>query len=244
MRNIRLTLQYDGTRYLGWSRPEKDGARRTVSFKIEETLRRLTGGDVTLYAGARTDAHVHALSQTVSFHTDSTLPCDRMCSLLNRYLPRDIAVLHAEEAPERFRADINRLSCTYEYRVCTSRVYDVFASDYEGHCFPSPDLSRMEEASAFLVGRHDFRPFSSGKKKKGTVKDIFDIRFAREPGHIIIQITADDFLRQMPARIAGTLLETGRGLCTPGSIPRIFEGSEKAGAPAEAKGLLLKSIQY
>lgn len=244
MQNIRLTLQYDGTRYLGWQRPEKDGFRRSVSYKINEVLNRMTGEDILLHAGARTDPGVHALAQTACFHTASSAKAEDFLRELNLYLPRDIAVLTAEKAPERFRADLNAVSRTYEYRICTAEVYDVFRLKYETHCFPAPDLPSMERAAAFLKGRHDFRCFSSGRKKKGTEKEILDIRFIQAPDHITIRITANDFLYQMPLLIAGTLLEAGCGLRKPDCVQRIFEGTEKAGPPAEAKGLLLKSIQY
>lgn len=244
MQNIRLTLQYDGTRYLGWQRPEKDGFHRSVSYKVNEILNRMTGEDILLHAGARTDPGVHALEQTASFHIRSPLNPEGFLRELNLYLPRDIAVLAAEKVPERFRADLNALSRTYEYRICTAEIYDVFRLRYEAHRFPAPDLPPMERAAAFLKGRHDFRCFSSGRKKKGTEKEILDIRFIQTADHITIRITANDFLHQMPSLIAGTLLEIGCGLRRAECVQNIFEGTEKAGPPAETKGLLLKSIQY
>ena len=91
----------------------------------------------------------------------------RLSPDLNQYLPQDIAVLSAENVPERFRADLNAIFRTYEYRICTEEIYNVFRMKYEAHCFPAPDISLMEEAAGFLKGRHDFRCFSSGRKKKG-----------------------------------------------------------------------------
>lgn len=244
MQNICLTLQYDGTRYLGWSRPEKDGANKTISNKISELLTKLTGEHITLYAGAKTDPGVHALSQTVSFHTDSLISYNSLFYSLNQYLPQDIAVLKAEIVPERFRADLNPVSRTYEYRICTSRIYNIFTSLYEKHIFPAPDTEAMKKAAAFLLGQHDFRPFTPARKKKGTNRNLFDIRFEESTAKLSIFMTADDFLYQMPAVIAGTLLETGLGLRTPESMKDIFSGSKKAGAPLDVKGLLLHSICY
>lgn len=244
MQNIRLTIQYDGTRYLGWQRPEKDGLRRSISYKVNEILNRMTGEEILIHAGARTDPGVHALAQTVSFQTDSGLRPEEFLHRLNRYLPRDIAVLTAENVPERFRADLNAVSRTYECRICTSEIYNIFTANFEIHCYPAPDIELMEAAAAFLTGRHDFRVFSSGRKKKGTEKSILDIRFLQEPSRLTILITADDFLHQMPALIAGTLIECGSGRKSPECIPAVFAGTEKAGAPAEAKSLLLKNIQY
>ena len=244
MQNIKLVIQYDGTRCLGWQRPENDGSRRTVSYKIKEVLNRMAGEDIILHAGSRPGPGVHALAQTVSFQTEAPLEPEGFLRDLNHYLPRDIAVLSAESVPERFRADLNAVSRTYEYRICTEKIYDVFRMKYEAHCFPAPDISLMEEAAGFLKGRHDFRCFSSGRKKKGTEKEISDISFVQDPNRLIIRITANDFLQRMPELLFGTLLETGKGLRPPGSIQSILDGTEKAGPPAVSKGLLLKNIQY
>lgn len=244
MQNIRLTIQYDGTRYLGWSRPEKDGQHRSISYKITEVLKKLTGEDITLYGGAKTDSGVHALAQTASFHTASRLSPDRFRTALNEYLPLDIAVQQAESVPERFRADLNAVCRTYQYRMCTAPVYNVFTAKYQTHIFPVPDVEAMKQAAGFLTGRHDFRGFTPVRKKKGTVREVYETAIYQAKDQIIIRLTADDFLYQMPAIIAGTLLEAGRGLRAPESIQNIFTGAEKAGAPLDAKGLLLQDIQY
>lgn len=245
MQNIKLAIQYDGTRYLGWQRPENDGYRRTVSYKIKEVLNRMTGEDIILHAGSRPGPGVHALAQTVSFQTEAPLEPADFLRDLNQYLPQDIAVLSAENVPERFRADLNAIFRTYEYRICTEEIYNVFRMKYEAHCFPAPDISLMEEAAGFLKGRHDFRCFSSGRKKKGTEKEILDIRFVRDRGRLTIRITANDFLQRMPELLFGVLLETGKGLRTPGSILDLLDGNGTVKVPlAEAKGILLKDIQY
>ena len=177
MQNIRLTLQYNGTRYLGWQRPPKDGFEKTVSYKIISALRRMTGEDIFLHAGAKTEPGVHALSQTVSFLTEAAFSPEQFRAELNRFLPQDIAVLSAEAAPERFRADLNAKSRTYEYRICTEPVCDIFTAEYTAGIFPCPDISLMETASSLLKGRHDFSSFSGARRKKGTEKTLFDIRF-------------------------------------------------------------------
>ena len=250
MQNIRLTLQYNGARYLGWQRPPKDGFEKTVSWKIISTLRRMTGEDITLYAGAKTEPGVHAMAQTVNFQTGSDLAPEQFRINLNQYLPQDIAVLDAVAAPDRFRADLNARSHTYEYRICTAPVYNIFTAAYTAHLCPAPDISAMETAAGYLKGRHDFRFFSGAKKKKGTEKELLEISFrksdntANDTDTLIISLTANDFLYRMPSLIVGTLLETGQRKRAPESILRILEGTEKAGAPCEAKGLLLKSVQY
>lgn len=244
MQNIFLKIQYDGTRYLGWNRPEKDGRHKSISYKITEILKKLTGEDIILYGGAKTDAGVHALCQTASFSTASGISPVHFRAVLNQYLPRDIAVREAGTAPERFRADLNAVNRTFECRMCITPVYNIFTAAYETHVFPAPDLEAMEKAASHLIGRHDFSPFTPVRKKKGTRRKLYDITFRRTDRQIAAVITADDFLYQMPAVIMGTLLEAGLGLRSPLDIPKIFKGEEKAGPPIEARGILLKDIQY
>ena len=102
MANIKLTLQYDGTRYLGWTRPEKDGYNKTVSYRLSSVLEKMTGSPVTLHAGAKTEPGVHALEQTVSFVTEAFSDIEMLHQDLDHYLPMDIRILHCEAAPERF----------------------------------------------------------------------------------------------------------------------------------------------
>lgn len=250
MSNIKLTLQYDGTRYLGWQRPEKDSYHKTISYRLSSVLEKLSGSPVTLYAGARTEPGVHALEQTVSFVSDAFSDMEMLHQDLDHYLPMDIRILRCEAAPERFRADLNARSRTYEYRICTAPVYDIFTAAFTAHICPAPDICAMETAAGYLKGRHNFRSFSGTKKKKGTEKELTEITFRKsddtdnDTDTLIISLTANDFLYRMPSLITGTLLEIGQGKRAPETILHILKGTEKAGAPCEAKGLLLKSVQY
>ena len=254
MQNIRLTLQYSGTRYLGWQRPPKDGFEKTVSYKITSALRGITGEDIVLHAGAKTEPGVHAMAQTVSFQTGSDLAPEQFRTNLNQYLPQDIAVLDASAAPDRFRADLNARSRTYEYRICTAPVYDIFTYGYSAHLFPAPDIDVMKKAAAMLIGRHDFGCFSGVRKKKGTEKELLDIRFettgktnasvSENGDSLTIILTASDFLYQMPLRLVSLLLEIGQGLRTLESIQDIFSRKERTVISCDAKGLILRSVQY
>lgn len=248
MQNIKLTLQYDGTRYAGWQKPGTEGrdrTARTVSAKLQSALGRITGEIPELYTGARTEPGVHAMEQTVSFRTGSTLSPAELKKALNGVLPMDIAVLSALSAPERFRADLNARARTFRYRICTAPVCAPFTAAFTAHISPAPSRSAMQEGAAFLIGKHDFRNFCGVRKKKGTVKEILDISITEAgPDLLLIELTADDFLYRMPALIIGTLLEIGQGRRSPDCIKAIFEGTEKAGAPCGTKGLLLKSVHY
>ena len=155
MQNIRLTLQYNGSRCLGWQRPAKDGYEKTVSYKVLSVLQKMTGEDMRLHAGAKTEPGVHAMAQTVSFQTGSGLAPEQFRINLNQYLPQDIAVLDAAAAPDRFRADLNARSRTYEYRICTAPVYDIFTYGYSTHLFPAPDMKQKKKA--YIEGKRLLR---------------------------------------------------------------------------------------
>lgn len=243
MQNIKLTLQYDGTRYLGWKRPEKDHNDRTVSYKIEATLEKLTGVPVTLYAAARTEPGVHARHLIANFLTESTLTPAEFRTALNHYLPQDIAILDAVSAPERFRADLTTKERTYEYVIDTLPIYDLFHRKARYHMDDLPDLTLMEQASQILIGRKDFRHFSSIRKKKGTEKEIKNITFSQDDSTLRICITANDFLYQMAPFLIGTLLDIGTGKRPVECMKNILAGKEKPSASCDPKGLfLLESI--
>lgn len=248
MQNVRLTLQYDGTRYNGWQKPEKTvhgNCSRTISEKILSSLSRLTGENNILFAGARTEPGVHALKQTVNFLTESTMDAGSFRDFLNETLPMDISVLSAETVHPRFRADLNAHSRTYRYRICITPVYDLFSAPFTVHLYPAPNPVLMRQGADLLLGKHDFRNFCGVRKKKGTEKELLDLSISEcTPGLLTIDLTADDFLYRMPSLIIGTLIEIGTGSRTPDCIEKIFSGTEKAGAPCQSKGLLLKSVQY
>lgn len=242
--NIKLTIQYDGTRYQGWKRPDKGNNEHTVSHKIEAVLERVTGNSVTLYSGARTEPGVHAEALVINCFVPSVFSAEKIRTELNQYLPQDIAVLSAESVPERFRADLNAHSRTYEYRICTAPVYNVFTTKFQDHIFPAPDVQKMQDAAQQLLGRHDFKNFSSVRKKKGTEKELTEITFLPVKERLTIRLTANDFLYSMVPAVIGTLLEIGLGQRSLECIGQIFSGKEKAGNLCNPKGLLLTSVSY
>ena len=259
MQNILLTLQYDGTRYSGWQRPEKDKGTKTISYKITEILKKMTGEEILLFPGAKTEANVHASGQIASFSTSSSHTPEEFLTYLNRYLPQDIVVLSAVPVSDRFRADLNAISRTYEYRICTSRVYDLFSAKYEAHMYPTPDVSLMREAARHMEGTHDFRLFSAAGKKKSAVRTISECSVVENNGEIKIRITANDFLNRMPGNLIETLLLAGTGQLDPPTLPSMLapasgESREKkadkkitAGASGRlftARGLTLTEILY
>ena len=175
MRNILLTLEYDGSRYQGWQRLGKGESTNTVSNKILEVLKKMTNEDVELFCGARTEVGVHAYGQVVNFKTTTDMTLLEIKHYMNRYLPMDIAVLSVEEKPERFHASLNAKSRIYLYRVAIAEVPSVFDRKYTYHSFKKPDTELMKQAALLLAGKHDFKKFSTVKKNKSTEKEILNI---------------------------------------------------------------------
>ena len=145
MRNIKLTIEYDGSRYQGWVRLGKNESTNTISNKILEVIRKMTGEDVELFCGARTEVGVHAYAQTASFKTNTDMKDYEIQHYLNRYLPMDIAIISVEDMPERFHAQLNAKSKIFIYRATISDVPSVFDFKYTFHCFRRPDMDAMKE---------------------------------------------------------------------------------------------------
>lgn len=244
MRNIKLILEYDGSRYQGWQRLGDEASDNTISGKLSEVIEKMTGQKPELFCGSRTESGVHAYAQTVSFHTSSDLSRREMKHYLNRYLPMDIAVTDIEDMPERFHASLNAASRTYLYRISVADVPDVFERKYVYHSFRRPDTGLMKEAAALLKGKHDFQVFSSSKKKKAAQKEITDIDIYEDSSEIQITITANDFLHNMARIIVATLLDIGLKNRPAQDIPAIFAGKAAPSEPIDAKGLFLQEITY
>lgn len=247
MRNIKLTVEYDGTRYQGWQRPGKKTNPVTISGKITETYLKLTDEPIELFGAAKTESGVHAKSQVASFKTNTSLSVIEIKKELNHYLPQDISILSAEEMPERFHASLNSHSQTYVYRIDSASVENVFMSKYMYHTSTSLNIEAMQRAADIFTGIHDFKNFSTGKNKKSTVKELSDIRILRYPDtpsdtELQILMTGNDFLRQMPRLIVGTLLDIGSGQRDASCVERIFNGEETVSSPAPGHALCLLGI--
>lgn len=247
MRNIKLTIEYDGSRYDGWQRLGKNSGQTTIQGKIEEVLKKMTGEDIELDGSGRTDAGVHAYAQVANFHTNTTMKCYEIKHYLNRYLPRDIAVFEVEEVDERFHSRLNVKSKKYIYRIAIGEVPSVFDRKYTYYCFDRLDVAAMKKAAAYLIGRHDFKAFSSIKKtNKSTVREIYDIDIYNDGREIQITVHGSGFLYNMVRIIAGTLIEVGKGERKPEDMKRILDSRdrEQAGVTAPAQGLFLLEVEY
>lgn len=246
MRNIRLTIEYDGSRYRGWQSVRKE-QQETISGRICEVLRKMTNEEIRLFCGERTETGVHACKQTANFKTDSEMTETEIRQYLNQYLPLDIAVQKAEEVEERFHAELNPHSVTYRYRLLVGDTEDVFQRKYADFRKNFPDIRKLEMASEHLLGEHDFRAFSFGKTKKSTVRKLTRVEVRTEDGSeksVEILLEANGFLKQMPQRLLGTLLAIGYGERTVECIEKIFEGEEEASAGCAAHALFLEGVDY
>ena len=257
MRNIKLLLEYEGTRYEGWQSQRKKHAP-TIQETIEEGLRRITGGPVDLVASGRTDAGVHALAQAAAFKTDSTIRVDALRKGLNSMLPEDIRVIGAEVAPLDFHPRHDAVKKTYFYLIGLSPALPVFLRRYMWALPYKLDLKAMEEAASHLRGERDFCSFrASGCGAKSTVRRLMELEIKRKrkmdfltfsfKGEFLkISLSADGFLRHMARNIVGTLVEVGRGRISPEALPGIIASRDrrKAGPSAPAHGLFLERVYY
>lgn len=244
MRNLRLDICYDGTRYRGWQR--LPGGSDTIQGKLEDTLQKILGETVSLIGSGRTDAGVHASCQVANFHTSSSIPAERILLELRRYLPEDIGIISCMEVPERFHARYSAVEKTYCYRIWNGDAPCVFQRRYVAR-FPEPlDESKMEAAGKLLLGSHDFAAFcANSRMKKSTVRNIYSLRLERMGEEIRITVTADGFLYNMMRILAGTLIEVGRGERAVESIPALFGAQRReAGFLAPAQGLCLMEVVY
>ena len=209
MRNLRLDICYDGTRYRGWQRLK--GVENTVQGKIEQTLSRILREEIEVHGSGRTDAGAHARGQVVHFHCESNMDYHEILNQLRRYLPEDIGIYSCREVSARFHARLNAKSKTYQYRIWNSETPCVFDRRFVWVNAESLDLEQMRRAAAYFVGEHDFSAFCANKKmKKSTVRriDLVDIR--QDGPEIRFVFRGSGFLYNMVRIMVGTLVEVGR----------------------------------
>ena len=244
MRNIRLDICYDGTRYRGWQRlPGKDD---TLQGKLETALSRILEEPIEISGSGRTDAGVHARGQVANFHTESTMTTAEILANLRRYLPEDIGIYSCKDVSPRFHARLNAKEKTYRYRIWNSEAPCVFERRYLAVMPEALDVEVMKAAAGKLVGEHDFSAFCGNPKfKKSTVRYIRSIDIRREGGELVIEYTGNGFLHNMVRILTGTLVEVGRGERSVDSIPALFGGKRAdAGFLAPAQGLCLMEVYY
>ena len=244
MRNLRLDICYDGTRYRGWQR--LSGTDQTIQGKLETALSRILDEHIEISGSGRTDAGVHARGQVANFHCESAMPCEQILAELRRYLPEDIGIYSCRECSPRFHARLNAKEKTYRYRIWNSDSPCVFDRRFVTVIPDRLDLGAMQAAAAHFPGEHDFSAFCGNPKfKKSTVRYIRSLTVERVGEEIRITATGNGFLHSMVRIIVGTLVEVGRGQRDPDSIPELFGGKRaEAGFLVPPQGLCLMEVEY
>jgi len=244
MRNIRLDICYDGTRYRGWQRLAN--SEDTVQGKLETALSRILVETVEISGSGRTDAGVHARGQVASFHCENPMDCGQLLAQLRRYLPEDIGIYSCKEASPRFHARLNAKEKTYCYRIWNSDTPCVFERRYVTVLAQPLDIPAMETAATYLIGSHDFSAFCGNPKmKKSTVRYIRQILIDRLGNELRISVTGNGFLYNMVRILVGTLVEVGLGQRKPYSISELFGGKRAdAGQLMPPQGLCLMEVIY
>ncbi len=244
MRNLRLDICYDGSRYKGWQR--LPGTDNSIQEKIETTLSRILEEPIQISGSGRTDAGTHAKGQVASFHCQSTMPCQEILTQLRRYLPEDIGIYSCRNVSERFHARLNAKTKTYMYRLWNSEKPCVFDRKYVYADNRPIDLSAMQIAAQSFLGVHDFSAFCANRHmKKSTVRYIHSFAVERVGDEIRFTVCGNGFLHHMVRIMVGTLLEVGRGERPVQSISSLFgENRAKAGELVPACGLCLMEVSY
>lgn len=244
MRNLRIDLCYDGTRYRGWQRLANSD--QTIQGKLEQALSRILGEQVEIVGSGRTDAGTHALMQVANCHCSSEMPCEEILEQLRRYLPEDIGIYSVRNVSPRFHARLNAKTKTYRYRVWNSDMPCVFDRKYVLIDAREVNIDLMRKGSRVFIGEHDFCAFCANKNmKKSTVRYIQDFTLERIGNEIVFTVTGNGFLHHMVRILVGTLLEVGRGERNPDGLSALFGAPrEKAGELVSACGLCLMEVNY
>lgn len=249
MKNYKLTLAYDGSRYLGWEH-QRD-TDRTIQGKLEEVFRRLQnlpeGAEVEVIGAGRTDAGVHARGMVCNVHLDTELSEEEIRRYANRYLPEDISVNELKICADRFHARYRAVGKIYRYSFYFGERKPVFERKYVS-CLPEkPDLGKMREAAEYLVGEMDFTSFCGNPKmKKSCIRRIHSIELRESGSYLRLYFRGTGFLQYQIRIMTGTLLEAGQGKIAPSEIPEILRARDRsrAGFTAEAQGLCLMKVFY
>ena len=244
MRNLRLDICYEGSRYRGWQR--LPGTDNTIQGKIETALSRILDEPIEIVGSGRTDAGTHARMQVANFHCNSSMPAEEILTQLRRYLPDDIGIYSCRNVSPRFHARLNAKTKTYQYRIWNAEEPCVFDRKFV-YVDPRPvDLDKMRDAARYLGGEHDFSAFCANKRmKKSTVRYIEKLEIETVGNELVVTVTGNGFLHHMVRIMVGTLLEVGRGERQPESIQYLF-GADRAlaGALVPACGLCLMEVNY
>lgn len=244
MKNIKLTIAYDGTKYSGWQRQNN---ARTVQGAIEKALKKIMKKEITIHGSGRTDAGVHALEQIASFKADFTMPVDRIPIALNSIIPQDIVIKKAEDVDMNFHARYSAKGKKYIYKIYNDKIRNPIYINYSYFIHRNIDLNKLIEASKYFIGEHDFKGFmTSGGNVKTTFRTIYNISIYTEGNFIVLEYDGNGFLYNMVRIITGTLLDVSYNKIDIKNLEDIIKSGnrKKAGHRAPAQGLYLAEVYY
>lgn len=244
LKNIKCELSYDGKGFNGF---QIQPNQRTVQGEIINSIYKLTGEKVNIFASGRTDAGVHARKQVFNFQTESNIPAERWKNALNSIIPDDILILNSIEVPMSFHSRYDVKQKTYRYYINNNKEQNIFRRNYTWFYPHSLNLEEMNSASKLFIGEHDFTSFSSAKTEiEDKTRIIYESSLWEENGEIVYQITGNGFLYNMVRIIIGTLVEVGSNKINKNDIIEIFQNKnrETAGKTAPAQGLVLWDVKY
>lgn len=244
MRNIKLTLEYDGTNYLGWQKQPKG---ITVQGVVEKALQELTQEEIEVIGCSRTDSKVHAKGYVCNFKTNSKIPTENFREALNFYLPDDVAVINSVEVEESFHSRYDCKGKMYTYTIVSRKSRMPLYRNFTYHVKHELDIDNMKKAAKFFIGTHDFTSFRNlGSSVKSTERTITKLDIVQDNDYIKIYIAADGFLYNMVRIIVGTLIDVGMRKKEPEYMKSILESKDrsKAGKTCPAQGLCLFEVYY
>ena len=245
MPTFKLTIAYDGTRFVGWQR---QATGTSVQGLLEDALAELDGRKVTVTGAGRTDAGVHALGQVAAATIERAIDAVSVVRAINTRLPPEIRVLDAVEVPASFRTRFDAKAKTYRYRIWNAEVVSPFERAHVWHVpAPSLDVGAMAAAAVLIEGRHDFAAFqATGGDAATTTRVVFSSRVNGDGSLITYEIRGDGFLRHMVRNIVGTLVEVGRGSRSAAWVTEVLAGRSRAhaGRTAPPEGLFLVGVEY
>lgn len=245
MRNIKLTIEYDGTNYHGWQIQKN---ANTVQETIEKAISKLLDNKIGLVGCSRTDVGVHAYSQVAHFLTNSSIPEDKFSYAINNLLPEDIVIRQSEEVSKAFHSRYCAKGKKYRYLIYNEAHASAIMRNRAYHVRPQLDFEKMKRSAKHFSGQHDFAAFqATGGQVRSTVREIYNIAvFKKEDNLIAIEVSGNGFLYNMVRIIAGTLIYVGIGKIDANEIPQIIGSLDRtrAGKTAPAHGLYLMEIYY
>lgn len=242
MRNIKITIEFDGTNYCGW---QVQPGLPTIQGELEKALQKLVQQKTAIVGAGRTDSGVHALAHIANFKTESAFPPEVYLRGMNRFLPPDIRIMHSEEVSLDFNSRFSAKYRQYRYFIATQRR--AVNRLYAWYCKYPLNFEAMEQASQAFLGIHDFHAFARETPDlKHYCCDIISINWEQKQNELIFEIKANRFLHNMVRIIVGTLVDVGRGQLAPDAIPEIIasEDRNQAGTTVPATGLFLVEVGY